>query len=51
MRIGKRIGRAITNTLLARDRMELRAMDALLSLIEAPPKKPRHAKARKRRRQ
>jgi len=35
-KLGKRIVRAVNDTLLERDRAEMRAVDALLSVIESP---------------
>ena len=43
-KIGKQIVRAVTNALRERDRVEMRAMDAVLSLVEPP----RRAKSRRR---
>ena len=37
----KQISRAIANAIRARDRAEMRAMDAVLSLVESPQKKTR----------
>jgi hypothetical protein len=50
-RLGKRIAHTMENALLARDRVEMRAMEALLSLIEAPrrklaPKRKRRSRSR-----
>jgi hypothetical protein len=42
-KIGKRITRAVTKALLERDRAEMRAVDALLSLVESPRRKRRRA--------
>jgi hypothetical protein len=43
--LGKRISRSVENALLARDRAEMRAVDALLALVEKPLRKRPHAKA------
>ena len=45
-KLTKRISRAVTNALEARDRAEMRAMDALLSLVESPRQKSRPRRAR-----
>jgi len=45
-KVGKRIVRALNAALLERDRAELRAVDALLTVIEPPRRRP--AKARRR---
>ena len=47
-KIGKRIAKAVTNALRERDRAEMRAMDALLSLIETPHGKTSHGGASRR---
>jgi hypothetical protein len=47
-RLGRRISRALTNALQARDRAEMRAVNALLSLVEVPGKPRRRSKAGRR---
>ena len=47
-KIGKRVARAVTNVLQERDRIEIRAMDALLSLVESPQQKSHGVKASRR---
>jgi hypothetical protein len=44
-KIGKKIARTITDALLARDRAEMRAMGALLSLLESPRRRSRRPKS------
>ena len=44
-KMGKQIVRAVTNALRERDRVEMRAMDAILSLVESPRRKGRRAGA------
>jgi hypothetical protein len=45
-KIGKQIVRAVTNALCERDRVEMRAMDAVLSLVESPHRNARRDKGR-----
>jgi len=47
-KIGKQIVRAVTNALRERDRVEMRAMDAVLSLVEPPRRKARPDRGRRR---
>jgi hypothetical protein len=46
-KLGKRIVRAVNDALLERDRAEMRAVDALLTVIE--PSRRRRTKTRRRR--
>jgi hypothetical protein len=51
MRLRKRITRAVDQALLVRDRVELKAMDALLSTMEAPRRgrrRRRHARPQRK---
>jgi hypothetical protein len=48
--LGKRISRAVTNALRARDRAEMRAIDALLSLVESPRKNSKRPKTQSQKR-
>ena len=45
LKLVKRIARAVTNALRARDRAEMQAMDRLLSVVESPHRKRRRTKA------
>jgi hypothetical protein len=45
-KLRKAIARAVNDALLQRDRAEMRAVDALLSVIEPPPR--RRTKTRRR---
>ena len=45
LKLVKRIARAVTNALRARDRAEMQAMDRLLSMVESPHRKRRRTKA------
>ncbi len=45
--LGRQIGKAVANVLHARDRAEMRAVDALLSLVEAPRRKRARTKNRR----
>jgi len=46
-KIGKQIVRAVTNALRERDRVEMRAVDAVLSLVESPRRKARRDQGRR----
>jgi hypothetical protein len=46
-KLGNRISRAVTNAIQARDRAEMRAMDAVLSLVESPTSSPSKTRGQK----
>jgi len=50
-RLRKQIARAVANAIRARDRAEIRAMNALLSLVESPHKTSRPPNTRRRKAQ
>ena len=47
-KLGKQISRAVANAIQARDRVEMRAMNAVLSLVEAPRGKSRPKPSKQR---
>jgi hypothetical protein len=46
-KLKKRVVKAVTNALWKRDQLEMRAVDALLSTVERPRKRPPAVKRRR----